>query len=312
MKVISIINCKGGVGKTTLTACIGQALSLIGQRVLVIDNDSQHNLSLMLGGSNLHGATIRDIYHATLGNMAQRLADAIHTTELPNLDLLPACGELCNADIRDREVLKKCFAFCRLNQRYDVILIDNPPGLDKLQEAAICAADELFVPTELSHFAFSGIANLQQMLARRFGPLAARTRIIPNFFRDTHSQNAYLQRLQETYAGAVTRTAIPYDVVHEDCLIDNQFLFLHRHESRVIERYLALVLELFKLDKDIISVTIVNRNREELEQSIQERFCAEHAPSTRRFFPYSEDDWDPAQETPCEPASRYGSLPFYL
>lgn len=310
MKVISIINCKGGVGKTTLTACIGQALSLIGQRVLVIDNDSQHNLSLMLGGDGHQGTTIRDLYHASLGNMAQRLTDAIRKTEIPNLDLIPSCNELCNSDIRDREILKKCFSFCRLSQRYDVIIIDNPPGLDKLQEAAICAADELFVPTELSHFAFSGIINLQQMLARRFGPISSRLRIIPNFFRDTHSQNAYLQRLQETYPGAVTRTAIPFDVVHEDCLIENRFLFLHRHQSTVIERYLALVLELFKLDKEIISVTIVNRNREELEQSQQDRFCAEHA-STRQFFPYHEE-WDPAEETPCEPAALYGKLPFYL
>ena len=71
MRTVSVLNYKGGVGKTTLSACTGQALALTGFRVLTIDNDPQHNLSYMLG-ANIDKPTIRDVYQApTIGTAAR-------------------------------------------------------------------------------------------------------------------------------------------------------------------------------------------------------------------------------------------------
>jgi chromosome partitioning protein len=255
MKTISTINCKGGVGKTTVTACISQALALIGHRVLAIDNDSQHNLSIMLGGADSK-PTIREIYHSSLGAARLKLNAAIRPTTMPGLDLLPSCNELSNSDVRDTETLRKLFAFCQLSKRYDFVLIDNPPGMDKLQEAAICASDELLVPTELTHFAYNGIQNLQQILLRKFESITTRMRIIPNFYRDTPLQNDYLARMRREFPDHVTATAIPFDVVLEECLTEGKILFVHRHQSRVTESYLRLVQELFVLGENDVRVVV--------------------------------------------------------
>jgi chromosome partitioning protein len=252
MKIYSILNCKGGVGKTTLTACISQALSLTGLRVLVIDNDMQHNLSIMLTKSE-ERPTIKDIYRApSLGFASQVLFKAIKPTDLPNLNVILSSADLTHTDVRDQYILKKCIGYCRLDRFYNYILIDNPPGMDNLQVASIYASDGIIVPTELSHFALRGICDMQNLLTKKFPGACPITKIVPNFFRNKLRQRDYLQKLNELFAGRVTNTVIPYDPVFDTLVTERKILFLDFLSSRVTSFYVKLMHELFELDENEI------------------------------------------------------------
>jgi chromosome partitioning protein len=311
MKIISTINCKGGVGKTTVAACIGQALALLGHRVLAVDNDSQHNLSIMLNRT-AKGPTIRDVYQSSLGNAGRKLEEGIRATSVPNLDILPSCNELSNSDIRDTQILKKSLLFRQMEKRYDYVLIDNPPGMDRLQEAALYASDEVFVPTELTHFAFNGIQNLQHMLKRKFSAIVSRLRIIPNFYRNTQLQNDYLDKMRTDFSGAVTQTAIPFDTVLEECLTQGKILFIDKFQSRATESYLKLVNELFSIDEKEIRIAVLVKSREITEHEARERCGVQQPVRTPKVFP-NDEEWRAEDMRRCGVADHeFEQVPFYL
>ena len=250
MKTFSILNCKGGVGKTTLTACTAQALSLTGLRVLVIDNDMQHNLSLMLSRTE-ERPTIKDIYRApSLGFASKTLFKAIRPTDLSNLHIILSDVDLAHADVRDPLIIKKCINYSKLDRFYNYILIDNPPGMDNLQVASINASEGIIVPTELSHFALQGIHDMQTLLAKKFPGACGITKIVPNFFRNKIRQRDYLGKLNKIYAGRVTTTVIPYDPVFDMLVTERKILFMDFLHSRVTSFYVKLMHELFELDED--------------------------------------------------------------
>ncbi len=260
MKTFSILNCKGGVGKTTLTACIAQALSLTGLRVLVIDNDMQHNLSIMLTKSE-EKPTVKDIYRASsLGFASQALFKAIKPTDLPNLHVILSAADLTHTDVRDQYILKKCIGYCRLDRFYNYILIDNPPGMDNLQVASIYASEGIIVPTELSHFALQGICDMQSLLVKKFPGACGITKIVPNFFRNKIRQREYLNKLNELFAGRVTSTLIPYDPVFDLLVTERKILFLDFLNARVTSYYVKLMHELFELDEEQLWKTTMQQS----------------------------------------------------
>jgi chromosome partitioning protein len=267
MKTYSILNCKGGVGKTTLTACIAQALSLTGLRVLVIDNDMQHNLSIMLTKSE-ERPTVKDIYRApSLGFASQALFKAIKPTDLPNLHVIVSAADLTHTDVRDPFIIKKCIGYCRLDRFYNYVLIDNPPGMDNLQVASIQASDGIIAPTELSHFALQGICDMQKLLTKKFSGSCGITKIVPNFFRNKLRQRDYLRKLNELFPGRVTETLIPYDPVFDMLVTERKILFLDFLSSRVTSFYVKLMHELFELDEDLLWKITMQQNAGKPQQN---------------------------------------------
>jgi chromosome partitioning protein len=249
MRIVSIVNCKGGVGKTTLTACTAQALALTGFKVLVIDNDMQHNVSLMLTHSE-EPPTIRDVYRApNIAVAAQTLRHAIRPGILDNLHVIISGVDLSHTDVHDTLILKKALHFSRLDRFYHYVLIDNPPGVDNLQSASIRASDAIFVPTELSLFAMSGVRDLRAILARKFPETCGITKIVPNFYLNKPRYQSYLRQLNEMFPGKVTSTAIPYDPVFDTLASERKVLYLSMTNARVTSYYIKLMHELFELDE---------------------------------------------------------------
>jgi chromosome partitioning protein len=271
MRIVSVLNYKGGVGKTTLTACTGQALALTGFRVLTIDNDPQHNLSYMLGAS-VTKPTIRDIYQAnTIGTAAQVFRESIRKTSVTNLHVIPSSHELGVWDIRDPYLLKKCFAYLKIEQMYDFVLIDNSPGMDIIQESAIHASGEIFVPTELSQFALNGIKDMQEILMRRFRNECPITKIIPNFYRNIKAHDAFLLALEDTFPHKVTKTSIPFDSVFDTLAKEEKILFIHRLSSKAAAFYLKLMHELFDLEEDTTWEMVIDKRKEQLGNEARDR-----------------------------------------
>jgi chromosome partitioning protein len=271
MKIVSVINHKGGVGKTTFTGCTSQALALVGFRVLVIDNDSQHNLSMMLGVGVMQPG-IRDVYRTPVDQAPAMFLRSIRKTELPCLHIVTSCPTLCNADVENAQGLKQCLQACRLERYYDYILIDNAPGMDRLQAAAIWACEALFVPTELKQFAIDGLVELNSILETQFPQAAKIAKIIPNFFRDTKRQRGFIAALKKLFPDKVTQTAIPLDPVFDEVITEGKILFLHRLASKGAAFYLKLIHELFDLDEDKIWEMVVDKRNDRRKEEARHRF----------------------------------------
>jgi len=271
MNIISVINHKGGVGKTTFTGCVAQALSLCGFRVLVIDNDSQHNLSTMLGAGVQH-PNLRDVYCATPAEAPRTFMLSIRKTFLESLHIVTSPRNLSAIDIQSTAHLKECLQACNLHRFYDYILIDNAPGLDTLQLSAIFAADQLFVPTELAQFAIDGISEMEHMLQSQFPQAPQITWIIPNFYKNTKRHNSYLAALHTLFPDRITSTAIPVDTVFDELVTDGKVLFLNRLYSKGAAYYLKIVHELFQFNEDDMWEEVVEKRNKHRSEEARERF----------------------------------------
>jgi len=271
MRIVAVLNHKGGVGKTTFTGSVAQALALSGFRVCAIDNDSQHNLSSLLG-TGVQSPSIRDAYIADDSVAASTFLRAIRKTPLVNLHIITADKHLCDADVRSPDQLKKCITASGLERYYDYIIIDNAPGLARLQEVAIIAADEIFVPIELRQFAVDGLVEMSQTIDERYPGGAAITRIIPNFYKNTIRQRSFKAALEKMFPGKVTATAIPLDTVFDEVVTDGKILFLHRLYSAGAAHYLKIIHELFNLNEETVWEQVLQQRTDRIKQDARDRF----------------------------------------
>ena len=163
MEILSIINHKGGVGKTTTSVNLSAGLSLLGKKVLVIDLDAQANLSYNLGLDHLSECTI---YHALRGSIEQLPIYPVQGKE--NLWAVPAHLSLGSIEIeihqkQGREfLLKNLIKNCATD--YDYIIIDCPPAISLLTLNALIASTEVIIPIEADGFALHGILKLESII----------------------------------------------------------------------------------------------------------------------------------------------------
>ena len=170
-KVISIINQKGGVGKTTTVINLAAGLSMKGKKILVIDLDPQGNATTGLGLSNLTNSEIT-IYSVLNGN--KKISEVIQETNFSNLHLITSNVDLSGLEVetagdnRRAFKLKDELAAILNNSRlsYDYILIDCPPSLSLLTIMALVASDALVVPLQTEFFALEGLTQLMKTIER--------------------------------------------------------------------------------------------------------------------------------------------------
>jgi len=161
MKVVSIFNQKGGVGKTTTNINLAAYIALRGHKVLVIDIDPQGNTSSGFGidKENLTNTT----YELLLTDVA--IKDVIISVEkIENLDIVPSNMDLAGADLElggmeNREsILKRKIE--DIKDLYDYLIIDCPPSLGLLTINALTASDTVFIPMQCEYYALEGISQL--------------------------------------------------------------------------------------------------------------------------------------------------------
>ena len=170
-KIISIINQKGGVGKTTTVINLAAGLTLKNKKILIIDLDPQGNATTGLGLSNID-QTSNSIYQVLTG--AKKIEDAILKTKFSNLDIITSNVDLSGLEVETADdgrrayILKEKLGTYLNNSRgsYDYVLIDCPPSLSLLTVMALVASHSLLVPLQTEFFALEGITQLIKTIER--------------------------------------------------------------------------------------------------------------------------------------------------
>ncbi len=159
-KIISFINQKGGVGKTTTCVNMASYLAVMGKKVLLLDLDPQGNATSSLGIDKESG--LKTIYNVIVDD--NLLDEVIMKSKLDNLDIIPSNVDLAGAEIElvqmnNREkVVKKILQ--PIKNSYDYICIDCPPSLGLITVNGLTASDSLIIPIQCEYFAIEGLTQL--------------------------------------------------------------------------------------------------------------------------------------------------------
>jgi len=172
MQIISVINQKGGVGKTTTVINLAAGLAQQEKKVLVIDLDPQGNATTGLGLSNLENSS--DTIYGVL-NGTKVISEVIKKTQFKNLDIITSNVDLSGLEVEianenERAFILKVKLATYLNDSrgcYDYILIDCPPSLSLLTVMALVSSHSLLVPLQTEFFALEGLTQLMKTIERK-------------------------------------------------------------------------------------------------------------------------------------------------
>lgn len=218
-RILSVVNQKGGVGKTTTAINLAAAFAEAGAKVLLVDLDPQGNASTGLGVSPAQ--RIRSTYDLLVENLS--VLDVVQKTSFANLFICPASSDLSSADIELVSREKRSFLLQDALREpglaalgLDFILIDCPPSLNLLTVNALVAADAVVVPLQTEFFALEGLSQLM-LTIREIRQAANPTLRIEGVVLTMHdSRNRLAQQVEadarEALGDLVFSTTIPRNV----------------------------------------------------------------------------------------------------
>ena len=215
-KVISVSNQKGGVGKTTTTVNVAAFVADRGRRVLIIDIDPQANAGYGVGVKA--DETGKTVYEVLIG--AVPIREAIMTTGLPNLHLIPSNIHLAGAQMDLMDVAGKEFILRRAMQdirdEYDYVFIDCPPSLGILTLNSLVAADSVMIPLQCEYYALEGLSQLLRIIAmvqeNLNRGLAIEGVVLTMYDSRTNLSQQVVSDVREYFSNKVFKTIIPRNV----------------------------------------------------------------------------------------------------
>ncbi|MBF8247075.1 MAG: ParA family protein [Rickettsia sp.] len=159
-KIFSIVNQKGGVGKTTTAVNLAASLAFLGKKILLIDLDAQANSSSGIGIK--HNERFLTLYQV-LKNF-NSIEDVVIKTAFPNLNFIPSNLKISSIDIEisnlsQRERILSC-SISKIRSQYDYIFIDCPPSLSLLTMNALVSSDEVIIPMICDFYSLEGLSSL--------------------------------------------------------------------------------------------------------------------------------------------------------
>lgn len=249
-KVLSILNFKGGVGKTTTAVNLGAALALSGQRVLVIDLDGQMNSTLILGKRE---KIDENIYDFLVGDTTEVFC---YSTETEGLDYVPSSADMRNIELKlssrkSRERILKKFTD-KLQDEYDYILFDCPPGKGIIIDNAMTASNGIIVPIECDVLSLQGLTDIVTEVAEVQQELNPEVKII-GFLATKYDNRLRLNRdilesLKQNFPDKVFETKIRRNVSVAEYCGDKNHIFDYAPESYGAQDYMSLAKEVMALD----------------------------------------------------------------
>jgi chromosome partitioning protein len=212
--VYAFVNQKGGVGKTTSAINIGAYLAELGKTALLVDFDSQANLSSGIGMANVKPG----VYELITGSVP--VEKVIRKTSIPGLSAIPASIDLSGAAVelieqKNRDYYLKT-ALAPVRDKYDFILIDCPPSLGVLTLNGMTAADAVLIPMQCEYFAMEGLTLLLKTIQRIQKGLNPRLALGGIFFtmydQRTRLAQEVVKRVSAYFRDKVFTTIIPRNV----------------------------------------------------------------------------------------------------
>jgi len=252
-KIISIINQKGGVGKTTTAVNLGSYLAHLGKRVLLVDIDPQANATSGLGiePQKLE----RGIYEAIIRDDSPLIHSIKHTAQ-DNYKIAPATMALAGAGVELVNMANREF---RLEQvlnsirgEYDYIIVDSPPSLGLLTINGLVAADEILIPIQSEYFALEGLGHLlhtinliQNNLKPSLGIMGA---VITMYDTRNKLSRDVMQELYQYFPNKVFRSVIPRSVKLAEAPSFGRSILHYDSSSKGAKAYERLAREVIDLE----------------------------------------------------------------
>ena len=244
-RIITIANHKGGIGKTTSTASIGDALTILGKKVLLIDLDAQQNLTFMMTKSTEPEVSIYD----TL----------VKNTPLPiinirkNLDLVPASLELARAEIdMSSKIAREGILRSALEKYvadYDYILLDCPPALGIVTTNALVASGKLYIPMTAEALPMKGLAMLDDVVdevRQRVNPTLELGAVFFTRFNNRNLNKEVERMVFQRYGDKVFKTKIRENIALAEMPLSGQSIFEYNPKSNGAMDYMALAQEIIE------------------------------------------------------------------
>jgi chromosome partitioning protein len=250
-KIVSLMNHKGGVGKTTSAVNIGAGLVELGKKVLLIDLDPQANLTISLGISRQRVT----IYEAIRGE-----SELVPTKVKENMDVITSNLDLSSAEMElineaGREyILKELLEPIR--EEYDYIIIDCPPSLGLLTLNALTSSDVVFIPLQTEFLALQGLAKIKQVIDKvRFR--LNKDLYIGGVIATMYDARKVLNRdvvdtIRKYFGEKVFETLIRDNVALAEAPAQRKDIFEYSRNSSGAEDYLALCHEIIARTEGVL------------------------------------------------------------
>lgn len=252
--VYSVVNQKGGVGKTTTAVNLATYMALSGAKILLVDLDPQGNATSGLGVDR--NAVKMSTYDVLIEG--KPVIEAVVATNIVNLSLLPATIDLAGADL---ELMPRISRETFLRQAleparayFDVILIDGPPSLGLLTLNSLVASDAVIIPIQTEYYALEGISQLLktiELVRKQLNPSLTIAKVICTMYDDRiRLAKQVVDDVKNFFGNKVSPTIIPRNVRLSEAPSHGLPVALYDPKSRGAQAYQTIAQEVLKLGKE--------------------------------------------------------------
>jgi len=249
-KTVSVINQKGGVGKTTTAVNLSAAIGALGKKVLLVDIDPQGN------STSGYGINKREIENSTYDMLINgvKASDVLVKTRFENVDILPSDMNLAGAEVEmialeKRESLIK-MALAQIWNDYDYIFLDCPPSLGLITINALCASDTFLVPIQCEYYALEGLAQLMatvRQIKRLYNPqLELEGVLLTMYDGRLNLTNQVVDEVKKFFPKKVYSSTIPRNVRLSEAPSYGEPIMYYDKTSKGAIAYAALAEEFLK------------------------------------------------------------------
>ncbi|MBP5616037.1 MAG: ParA family protein [Alphaproteobacteria bacterium] len=255
MKIISVTNRKGGVGKTTTAVNIATAMAAIGKKVALFDLDPQGNATTSLG---INKKEISCSAYDVLINGAN-IRSALQTTLVPQFYIVPSTPDLAAAEVELINVTRREYILQNvlraLSGDFDYVLIDCPPSLNLLTVNALTASNSVIVPLQCEFLALEGLTDLVkniERVKRMLNPNLKLQGIVLTMFDRRNNLSFMVEKDVRKYFGdLVYQTVIPRSVRISEAPSHGKPIMLYDFKSIGAQSYIKLAKEVLTREGDI-------------------------------------------------------------
>lgn len=254
VKIISVANQKGGVGKTTTAVNVATAIAATKKKVLLIDLDPQGNASTGFGISNLMRKVT--IYDVLLNEI--NIKQAIINTQIPHLDIVTSTVDLSAAEIELSSELSREYvlknSFDEIKNDYEYIVLDCPPSLGLLTINAFVASNSIIVPLQCEFFALEGLSHLLktiELVRKRLNKNLIINGIVLTMYDSRNKLSQQVESDVRNHLGSdVFKTVIPRNVRISEAPSHGKPAIVYDHRCSGSLAYQHLVKEILKKEKN--------------------------------------------------------------